>query len=106
MTFRVRRRLFLRDATVKRDVTAFSLRLGLNGAEKVAVLRVHCLQIIVSSQSSIAKVGVLERKSLATGVLLRCCFASSQAQVQIGHPSWGLNWAPKPRFKLGTRTEV
>ena len=56
MTFRVRRRLFLRDATVKRDVTAFSLRLGPNGAGKFAVLCVHCLQIIVSKQSSIAKV--------------------------------------------------
>ena len=106
MTFRVRRRLFLRDATVKRGVTAFSLRLGPNGAEKFAVLCVHCLQIIVSSQSSIAKVKILARKSLATGVWLRCCFASSQAEVQTGHPSWGLSWAPKPGFKLGTQTEV
>ena len=60
MTFRMRRRLFLRDARVNRDVTAFSLRLGPNGAGKFAVLRVHCLQIIVSSQSSIAKVKILE----------------------------------------------
>ena len=106
MTFRVRRILFLRDARVKRDVTAFSLRLGPSGAGKFAVLCVHCLQIIVSSQSSVAQVKILERKSLATGVLLRCCFASSQAQVQIGHPIWGLTWAPKPGFKLGTQTEV
>ena len=71
MTFHVRRRLFLRDARVKIDVTAFSLRLGPNSAGKFVVLCVHCLQIIVSKQSSIAKVKILERKSLATGVLLR-----------------------------------
>ena len=106
MTFRVRRRLFSRDARVKRDVTAFSLRLGPSGAGKFAVLCVHCVQIIVSSQSSIDKVKILERKNLATGVWLRCCFASSQAEVQTGHPCWGLNWAPNPGFKLGTQTEV
>ena len=82
-----------------------------------AVLCVHCLQIMVCSQSSMAnsqhpfvfcrsaatahgkktsllssrvsrrgvKVKILERESLATGVLLRCCFASSQAQVQTRH---------------------